>query len=100
MNKLGLRISYGEIERIDLGPVHQIINTNALNRTPVQFTIDKLPIIHGAMKNFKHERGTLSEIGTSHDVSLILFQKRQNATEEQQKEPVRNPPIHHKIGSS
>ena len=91
MNKLGLCISYDELERIDFGLAQRIIDTTGSNRTPVPLTIDNSAVIHGAMDNFDHDEGTSSGIGGSHDTILMLFQNRQNDTEEPQKELSQKP---------
>ena len=91
MNKLGICISYDELQRIDFGLAQRIIDTTGSNRTPVPLTIDNPAVIHGAMDNFDHDEGTASGIGGSHDTILILFQNRQNDTEEPQKELSQKP---------
>ena len=91
MNKLGLCISYDELERIDFGLAQRIIDATGSNRTPVPLTIDSSSIIHGVKDNFDHDEGTSSGIGGSHDTILMLFQNKQNVTEEPQKEVSQKP---------
>ena len=74
-NRLGLGISYDEVEWIDIGITQKIINLTGPNRVPVPKNISSSLIIHGAMDNFDHEENTLSGIGGSHDTILVLFQK-------------------------
>ena len=91
MIKLGLCISYNKLERIDYGPVQPNIDYTVWNRTPVPLTIDNSAVILGAIDSFDHDQGTLFRIGASHDISLMLLQKRQNDSEEQKKEVIEKP---------
>ena len=77
LNKLGLCISYDEVQRIDFGLMDKIIDAAGPNRVPVSLPIDDDDVddvvIHGAMDNFDHDEATLSGIGGSHDTILMLF---------------------------
>ena len=90
MIKLGLCICYDQLERIHFGPVQPIIDKTASNRTPVLLSIDN-SVIHGAINDFDHDEGTLSGMVAGHDTILMLLQKRQNDSEEQQKEVKQKP---------
>ena len=59
-NRLGLGISYDEVERIDIGITQEIIHLTGPNRVPVPKNINSSSIICGAMDNFDHEENTLS----------------------------------------
>ena len=74
-NRLGLCISYDDLERVDMCQTQQLIDLASPCRVPVPENIDSSSIIHGAMDNFDHEENTLSGIGGSHDTILVLFQK-------------------------
>ena len=74
-NRLGLCISYDDLERVDIAITQEIINLAGPNRVPVPKNINSSSIIHGAMDKFDHEENTLSGIGGSHDTILVLFQK-------------------------
>ena len=74
-NRLGLCISYDDLERVDMCQTQQLINLAGPCRVPVPENINCSSIIHGAMDNFDHEENTSSGIGGSHDTILVLFQK-------------------------
>ena len=74
MNKLGLSMSYEEMERVDYALTHRIIKQARSGRVPVSTSICSLNIIHGAMDNFDHEEDTISGIKWSHDTVMIIFQ--------------------------
>ena len=82
LNKLGLCISYDEMEKIDLGLAKRIVDTVGLNRVPVSSSMQNSVLIHGAMDNFDHDERTSSGIGGSHDTILMLFQNEHGATEQ------------------
>ena len=63
MNRLGLCISYDELERIDTGVASITIQLAGISRVPVSKTIDNSAIIHGTVDNHENEEGTSSEIG-------------------------------------
>ena len=84
LNKIGLCISYDELERIDFGVMKRVINAAGSNRVPVSLSIDKKTLIHGGMDNFDHTEVISSGIGGSHDAILMLFQN-QNENENSQK---------------
>ena len=76
LNRLGLCISYDELQRIDYGIMEEITTTAGSNRVPVSlpFNDDEQDTeLHGAMDNFDHEEATASGIGGSHDTILMLF---------------------------
>ena len=74
-NRLGLCISYDDLERVDMCQTQQLIILAGPSRVPVPENIDSSSIIHGAMENFDHEENTSSGIDGSHDTILVLFQK-------------------------
>ena len=74
-NQLGLDISYGKVERIDIGITQELINLTGPNIVRVPKNINSSSIIHGAIDNFDHEGNTFSGIVESHDTILVLFQK-------------------------
>ena len=63
LNKIGLCISYNDLQRIDFDLMNRVINVTGSNRVPVSFSIDKKTLIHGAIKNFDHNEATSSGIG-------------------------------------
>ena len=74
-NRLGLCISYDNLERVNLVITQEIINLAGTNRVPVPKNINLSLIIHGAMDSFDHEENTLSGISGRLDTILVLFQK-------------------------
>ena len=74
-HRLGLCISYDDLELVDIAITQEIINLAGPNRVPVPKNINSSSIIHGAMDKSDHEENTLSGIGGSHDTILVLFQK-------------------------
>ena len=82
-NRSELCISYDDLERAGIAITQEIINLAGPNRVPVPKNINSSSIIHGAMDNLDHEENTLSEIGGSHDIILVLFRKpgMKNTTE-------------------
>ena len=51
MNKLGLSMSYEEMERVDYALTHRIIKQAGNGRVPVSTSICSSNIIHGVMDN-------------------------------------------------
>ena len=82
MNRLGLCISYDEMEKIDTGLAQRTINTAGVNRTPIPSTIKNNVLLHGAMDNFDQDENTPSGIGESHDTILMVFQNDQKKSNE------------------
>ena len=78
---MGLCISYGETERIDVGLAQRIIDTAGDNRVPVSPSIVSSTMVQGAMDNFDHDENTKSGIGGSHDTILMLFQNTERSIE-------------------
>ena len=74
-NRLGLRISYDDLERVDMCQTQQLINLAGPCRVSVPENINCSSITYGAIDNFNHEENTSSGIGGSHDTILVLFQK-------------------------
>ena len=73
-NRLGLCISYNDLERADIAITQKTINLAWPNRVPVPKYITLSPIIPGAMDNFDHEVNTSSGIIGSHGTILGLCQ--------------------------
>ena len=82
MNKLGLRISYDEMEKIDTGLAQRNVNNAGVNRTPIPSTIKNNVLLHGAMDNFDHDENKPFSIGGSHNTILMVFQNDQNKSNE------------------
>ena len=57
-NRLGLCISYDDLERVDMCQTQQLIDLASPCRVPVPENIDSSSIIHGAMDNFLTTRKT------------------------------------------
>ena len=74
LNRLGLCVSYDEVERIDINLAQRTIDAAGENLVPVPPVINSSAIIQGAMDNFDNEESTSSGIGGSHDTILMLFQ--------------------------
>ena len=74
-NRLGLYISYDDLQRVDIVITQEIINLVGPNRVTVPKPINSSSVIHGAIGNSDHEENALSRIGGSHDTILVLFQK-------------------------
>ena len=80
-NRMGICISYDEIERIDNGLTYRTIARASENRVPIPPSIIPNILINGAMDNFDHEKNTSSGTGGSHDTILMLFQNIDDKTE-------------------
>ena len=91
MNRLGLCISYDEMEKIDTGLAQHTINTTGVNRTPIPSTIKSNVLLHGAIDNFDLDEITPSGIGGSHDTILMVFQNDQNKSNEKSAEILQMP---------
>ena len=74
MNKLGLSMSYEEMERVDYALTHRIIKQAGNGRVPVSTSLCSANIIHGAMDNFDDEEDTNSGIKGSNDTVMVIFQ--------------------------
>ena len=79
-NRMGICISYDEIERIDNGLTYRTILRAGENRVPVPPSIIPNILINGAMDNFDHNKNTSSGTGGSHDTILMLFQNIDDKT--------------------
>ena len=73
MNRLGISISYDELERIDFTLANRLLNRLGEHRVPISNSIKK-GLLHGAMHNFDHTEDTKSGKGSSHDTILMVFQ--------------------------
>ncbi|XP_057301781.1 uncharacterized protein LOC130636171 isoform X1 [Hydractinia symbiolongicarpus] len=71
LNRLGLCISYDDLERIDIGITQHTIDIAGTNRVPISKSVTSTSIIHGATDNFDHDENTPSGIGGSHDTILM-----------------------------
>ena len=76
LNKIGLCISYDELQRINFGLMKRVINITGANRVLVSLSIDNKTLIHEAMDNFDYTEVTSPGIGGSHDTILMLFQSQ------------------------
>ena len=82
MNRLGLCISYDDLERIDIGIAKCTIDLAGMNRVPVSLNINPTSIVHGVTDNFDHDENTSSGIGGSHDTILMLFQNVEHGNDD------------------
>ena len=64
-NRLGLCISYDDLERVDIAITQEITNLAGPNRVSVPKNTNSSSIIHDAMDTFDHEENTLSVIEKS-----------------------------------
>ena len=67
-------MSYGKLQRIDMGLAEQVIEAAQSHCTPVPPIIEATVMIHGVMDDFDNEENTLSGFGGSHDWIPMLFQ--------------------------
>lgn len=67
LNRMGLCMSYGKLQRIDMGLAEQVIEAAQFHCTPVPPIIEATVMIHGVMDDFDNEENTLSGFGGSHD---------------------------------
>ena len=74
MNKLGLSMSYEEMERVDYALTHRILRQAGNGRVPVSTSVYSSNMIHGAADNFDLEEDTNSGIKGSHDTVMVIFQ--------------------------
>ena len=58
LNRMGLCMSYDELEKIDVCLAERTIATAGPHRTPVSSIIKEYTIIHGAMDNFDQKEST------------------------------------------
>ena len=82
MNRLGLCMTYNELERIDIELATRSIESARENSVSVPENIENSIAIHGAMDNFDDEKGTQSGIGSSHDTILMLFQNAYDSVDD------------------
>ena len=68
LNRLGICMSYDEIERQNCSLSLRTIHMSGNENVPLQAAID----------NFDNEEGTPSRIGWSHDIIMVVFQKINN----------------------
>ena len=66
-NRLGLCISYDDLERVDMAVTQEIINLAGPNKVPVPKNVNSSSNIYGAVDNFDHEENTISGVAGSHD---------------------------------
>ena len=90
VNKIGLCISYNELQRIDFGLMKRVTSATGSNRVPISLSIDKKTLIHGVMDNFDYNEAISSGIGGTQDAILMLFQN-QNENENSPKALNRKP---------
>ena len=87
MNRLGISISYDELERIDFTLANRLLNRLGEHRVPISNSIKK-GLLHGAMDNFDHIKDTKSGKGSSHDTILMVFQNQNENNEEHVSTPI------------
>ena len=73
-NRLGLCISYDELERIDSSLANEIVHSCIENKVPLSQTITSASIIEGALVNFNHNENTLSGKRSSNVTIFMVFQ--------------------------
>ena len=69
INHLGLCTSYDEVDAL----VQHTTDMSGSLRVPVPNSIFPHELIHMTMDNFDHKENTVSGIGGSHGIILILF---------------------------
>ena len=74
MNKLGLSMSYEEMEHVNYALKLRIIKQAGYGRVSASTSICSSNIIHGAMDNFDQEEDTNSSIKRIHDTVMVIFQ--------------------------
>ena len=84
LNRIGLCMSYNEVERLDNNLALRTIKKADIHRVPVPPSIQPGLLIQGAMDNFDHEENTKSGIGGSHDTILMLFQNPDKDEQDEQ----------------
>ena len=84
LNRMGLCMSYDELEKIDVCLAERTIATAEPHRTPLSSIIKENIIIRGAMDNFDHEENAQSGKGGSHDTILMLFQNSNGTSQDSQ----------------
>ena len=76
--RLGLAVSYDEVQRIDMGIVQRTIESCGEHRVPVRSNIKSNMVIHAATDNFDRN----DRKGGSHDTILMFFQTSSTNEEE------------------
>ena len=84
LNRMGLCMSYDELEKIDVCLAERTIATAGPHCTLVSSIIKENAIIHGAMNNFDHDENTQSGKGGSYDTILMLFQNSNGTSQDSQ----------------
>ena len=77
LNRMGLCMSYNEVERLDNNLALRTIKKAGVHRVSVTPFIQPGLLIQGAMDNFDHEENTKSGIGGSHDTIYSCYFKIQ-----------------------
>ena len=83
LNRMGLCMSYDELQRIDMGLAQRTIDLAGDCRVPLPPVIQDGVMLHGAMDNYDNNESTLSGIGSSHDTIMMLFQNTKEISSEQ-----------------
>ena len=78
LNRLGICMSYDEIERQNCSLSLRTIHMSGNENVPLQPSIVPGNLVQAAIDNFDHEEGTPSRIGWSHDIIMVIFQKINN----------------------
>ena len=84
LHRMGLCMSYDELEEIDVCLAERTIATAGHHCKSVFAIINKNTIIRGAMDNFDHEENKQSGKGGSHDTILMFFQNSNGNSQDSQ----------------
>lgn len=82
MDRLGLCMSYHQLEGIDIGVDTRSTKSAGENMVPVPENIENSIVINGPMNNFHNKEGTQSGIRSSHDRILMLIQNAYDSVKE------------------
>ena len=78
LNRLGICMSYDEIERQNCSLSLRTIHMSGNENVPLPPSIVPGNLVQAAIDNFDHEEGTPSRIGGSHDTIMVVFQNNQH----------------------
>ena len=87
MNRLGISINCHEMLQIDTLLATKLTQDAGQHRVHVPEEIKSNTVVHGAMDNFDHEENTLSGVGGSHDIALLLFQNSNEEKDSKKDQP-------------
>ena len=78
LNKLGISMSYDEVERQNCSLSLRTIEMSGKENVPLPPVIISKNLVQAAIDNFDHEEATPSPVGESHDTVMVVFQNNKH----------------------